>query len=350
MNIPQIRLLNQQLLQPLFLSPKELVTWMGAVQAQDFAMTKWAIGIRLKSATLQEVEKALQQGEIVRTHVMRPTWHLVAAEDLRWMLQLSAQRIKAACDSYAKGHGLDIPEERYSRSNRLLETILAGKKRLTRQEITEHFCREGLEADNHCMTRFLSRAEQEGIVCGGESKGGKHSYMLLEECLPPVPPITKDEALARLARNYFRSHAPATLQDFVWWSGLPVTEAKQAIYLLHTELTAEQWNGQTWYLHVSCRTKGSLRGNVHLLPPYDEYLLGYKDRTDVLPLEHYPRAFTRNGLFYPVLLHEGKIVGNWDRTAKKGNKAPVHTLFLEDVSIDDEALCRAKQKYMEFRG
>lgn len=349
MNIPQLRLLNQQLLQPLFHSPRELVSWMGAVQAQDFAMMKWAVGIRLKSATLRTVEKALQQGEIVRTHVMRPTWHLVAAEDLRWMLQLSARRIKAANDSYAKGAGLDMPEALFSRSNRLLETILAGKKKLTRQELAEYFRREGVEADNHYMTRFLFRAEQEGIVCGGESKAGKHAYMLLEECVPPVPALTKDEALARLARNYFRSHAPATLQDFLWWSGLSVSEAKQAVYLLSHELTEEQWNGQTWYLHASCRTRGSLRGNVHLLPPYDEYLLGYKDRTDVLPLEHSPRAFSRNGLFYPVLLHEGQIVGNWDRTAKKGGAAPTHTLFLEDVCIDSEALLRAKQKYMQFR-
>lgn len=350
MNIPQLRLLNQQLLQPLFHSPRELVSWMGAVQAQDFAMMKWAVGIRLQSATLRTVEKALQEGEIVRTHVMRPTWHLVAAEDLRWMLQLSARRIKAACDSYAKGRGLDISEADYSRSNRLLETILAGRKKLTRQEIAERFLQEGLEAGPHYMTRFLEHAEQEGIVCGGGSKAGKHAYMLLEECVPPVPALTKDEALARLARNYFRSHAPATLQDFLWWSGLPVSEAKQAVYLLSRELTEEQWNGQTWYLHASCRTRGSLRGNVHLLPPYDEYLLGYKDRTDVLPLEHYPRAFSRNGLFYPVLLHEGQIVGNWDRTAKKGGAAPTHSLFLEDVCIDDESLSRAKRKYMQFRG
>lgn len=141
-----------------------------------------------------------------------------------------------------------------------METILAGKKRLTRLEIAEHFRHSGLVADNYHMTRFMVRAEVEGIVCGGESKGGKHAYMLLEECVPPVPDITKDEALARLARNYFRSHTPATLQDFVWWSGLSVTEAKQGIYLIGSELTEEQWKGQTWYLHESGRTRGSIKG------------------------------------------------------------------------------------------
>ena len=310
MKIPNIRLQNQQLLNPLFCQPKELVSWLGAMQAQNYSMVKWAVGMRLKSATIQTVEEALRKGEILRTHVMRPTWHLVAAEDIRWMLKLSARRIKSANDSFAKGYDLEITDELYAKSYNLLEKILCGNKSLTKQEIAEHFCCSGIlvEADNHRMTRFMVRAEQEGIVCSGEDKGGKYTYALLEERVPPVPEITKDEALARLARSYFRSHAPAVLQDFIWWSGLPVSEAKQAIYLIESELTAEQWNGQTWYVHEACRTRGKVSGRLHLLPSYDEYLLGYKDRTDVLPKEHYPKAFTNNGLFYPVILHEGQVL------------------------------------------
>ena len=318
MDIPKLRLLNQQLANPLFHSPKELVSWMGAVQAQDYAMVKWAVGMRLASATVRTVEEALQRGEILRTHVMRPTWHLVAAEDIRWMLKLSARRIKAANEAYAKGRE-EISEELYSKSNHALETILAGKKRLTRLEIAEQFRHSGLAADNYHMTRFMVRAEVEGIVCGGESKGGKHAYMLLEECVPPVPDITKDEALARLARNYFRSHTPATLQDFVWWSGLSVTEAKQGIYLIGCELTEEQ----------------------RFLPPYDELLLGYKDRTDVLPSEHYSKAFTRNGLFFPVILYEGQIVGNWDRKIKRNGCSPGCSLFRQESRIDEALLDKA---------
>lgn len=319
MKIPNIRLQNQQLLNPLFCQPKELVSWLGAMQAQNYSMVKWAVGTRLKSATIQTVEEALRKGEILRTHVMRPTWYLVAAEDIRWMLKLSARRIKSANDSFAKGYDLEITDELYAKSYNLLEKILCGNKSLTKQEIAEHFCCSGIlvEADNHRMTRFMVRAEQEGIVCSGEDKGGKYTYALLEERVPPVPEITKDEALARLARSYFRSHAPAVLQDFIWWSGLPVSEAKQAIYLIESELTAEQWNGQTWYVHEACRTRGKVSGRLHLLPSYDEYLLGYKDRTDVLPKEHYPKAFTNNGLFYPVILHEGQVIGNWSKSAKK---------------------------------
>lgn len=350
MKIPNIRLQNQQLLNSLFRKPKELVSWMGAMQAQNYPMVKWAVGMRLKSATIQTVEKALRDGEILRTHVMRPTWHLVAAEDIRWMLKLSAQRIKSANDSFAKGWDLEITDELYMKSYNLLEQILAGNKSLTKQEITGHFCRSGIlaEPDNNRMTRFMARAEQEGIICSGEDKGGKCTYALLEERVPPMPEITKDEALARLARSYFRSHAPAVLQDFIWWSGLPISDARQAIYLIASELTEEQWQGETWYIHADSRTRGRVSNCLHLLPSYDEYLLGYKDRTDVLPKEHYPKAFTNNGLFFPIILHNGQVIGNWDRSArKKGIELP-HSWFISDVCVDEDMLNEAKQKYVKF--
>ena len=348
--ITHIRVASQQLEQPRFESPKELVSWMGAIQAQEYEMAKWAIGIRLRSSSLETVNEALYKGDILRTHVMRPTWHFVAAEDIRWMLMLSSERIKAAVMSYAKGHFGKIEKTLFTRYLDQIGKILEGYKSLTKQEIAEHFCCSGIlvEADNHRMTRFMVRAEQEGIVCSGEDKGGKYTYALLEERVPPVPEITKDEALARLARSYFRSHAPAVLQDFIWWSGLPVSEAKQAIYLIESELTAEQWNGQTWYVHEACRTRGKVSGRLHLLPSYDEYLLGYKDRTDVLPKEHYPKAFTNNGLFYPVILHEGQVMGNWSKSAKKGSASIECSWFRSNDCVDETVLNQEKDKYMRF--
>ena len=350
MNIPNIRLLNQQLLNPLFREPKELVSWMGAMQAQNYSMVKWAVGMRLKSATIQAVEKALHEGEILRTHVMRPTWHLVAAEDIRWMLKLSAQRIISANDSFAKGYDLDIPNELYTKAHDLLEKILCGKKSLTKQEIAEHFNRSGIVADNHRMTRFMARAEQEGIICSGEDRGSKCTYALLEERVPPMPELTKDESLARLARSYFRSHSPAVLQDFIWWSGLSVSDAKQAVYLIASELTTEQWKEQTWYIHDTCRTRGKLSGHIHLLPSYDEYLLGYKDRTDVLPLEHYSKAFTNNGLFFPIVLHNGQVIGNWDKSEKKKSVDLKYSWFRQVADMDEETLERERQKFARFLG
>ena len=348
MKIPNIRLLNQQLLSPLFTQPKELVSWMGAMQAQNYSMVKWAVGMRLKSATIQTVEKALREGEILRTHVMRPTWHLVAAEDIRWMLKLSAQRIISANDSFAKGYDLDIPNELYTKAHDLLEKILCGKKSLTKQEIAEHFNRSGIVADNRRMTRFMARAEQEGIICSGEDRGSKCTYALLEERVPPMPELTKDESLARLARSYFRSHSPAVLQDFIWWSGLSVSDAKQAVYLIASELITEQWKEQTWYIHDICRTRGKLSGHIHLLPSYDEYLLGYKDRTDVLPLEHYSKAFTNNGLFFPIVLHNGQVIGNWDKSVKKKSVDLKYSWFRQVADMNEETLERERQKFTRF--
>lgn len=321
---------------------------MGAMQAQNYSMVKWAVGMRLKSATIQAVEKALHEGEILRTHVMRPTWHLVAAEDIRWMLKLSAQRIISANDSFAKGYDLDIPNELYTKAHDLLEKILCGKKSMTKQEIAEHFNRSGIVADNHRMTRFMARAEQEGIICSGEDRGSKCTYALLEERVPPMPELTKDESLARLARSYFRSHSPAVLQDFIWWSGLPVSDAKQAVYLIASELTTEQWKEQTWYIHDTCRTRGKLSGHIHLLPSYDEYLLGYKDRTDVLPLEHYSKAFTNNGLFFPIVLHNGQVIGNWDKSVKKKSVDLKYSWFRQVADMNEETLERERQKFTRF--
>lgn len=348
MKIPDIRLLNQQLLNPTYRHPKELVSWMGAIQAQDNTMVKWAVGIRLKSGTMKAVEKALHDGEILRTHVMRPTWHLVAAEDIRWMLKLSEQRLKSIYNSYAKGGGLDISEALITKSNTLLEKILCGNKSLTKQEITEYFERSGIPADTHHINRFMSRAEVEGIICSGEFRGRQHTYALLEERVPPTPELAKDESLARLARSYFRSHSPAVLQDFIWWSGLSTSEAKQAIYLIESELAVEQWNDQTWYVHSDCRTRGKISDSLCLLPPWDEYLIAYKDRTDVLPKEYYLKAFTNNGLFFPVMAHRGQIIGNWSKTVKKGNVELDYTCFREDTAIDEELLHQAKLKYRLF--
>lgn len=346
MILDKTRLLNQQLVNPTFRKPKDLVAWMGAMQAQEYAMMKWAVGIRLKSATLQTVDKALERGEILRTHIMRPTWHLVVAEDIRWMLKLSAERIKSAFDSYAKGNGMEFSTSQITQSYDLLEKILSGNNSLTKQEISEELLRNNLCVNDHRVTYLLTRAEQDGIVCSGPDKAKKPTYALFEERVPAAKDITKDEALARLAQNYFRSHAPATLQDFVWWSGLTVNDAKQAIYLIETQLIKEQLNDQTFFIHESSRTRTRVTDSFLLLPSYDEYLISYKQRTHVLPLEHHPKAFSNNGLFYPVLLANGQVVGNWKKSVKRGQLC-IEPVFWEETSVVDPSLIAAAQHQYE---
>lgn len=344
--IENIRMLSQQLASPHFEHPKALVSWMGAIQAQDYPMSKWAVGARLQSGGLQTVDEALKRGGILRTHVLRPTWHLVAAEDIRWMLKLSVQRIKSAYVSSAKGHQLDISEKQYGQFNDLVVRLLEGNKSLTKQEIEAEVNQRGIKTVEPLIRRLLGNSEIEGVICSGVDKGGKPTYALLDERVPQVTEIQGEEALARLASRYFRSHSPARLADFAWWSGLSLTGAKQAIGLIKSELITDSDN---FFVHESYKEVTVLQSDIlHLLPSFDEYLISYKDRTAVLDLEHHPKAFNRFGTFYPVILYNGKIVGNWKKTVRKG-QVEIETVFFDPKHhISRELIEKAKNRYKNF--
>lgn len=335
-----IRLLSHQLIKPTFKTPKELVSWMGAIQAQEYNMAKWAIGVRLKSSKLHMIDEALRKGEIIRTHIMRPTWHFVAAEDIRWMLKLTGQRIKAANESFGRSMGVD--DKLYPHCNDLIAKMLEGNNNLTREEISTELEKAGITVDAGQVRRFLTRAESDAIICSGPDKGRQPTYALLDERVPPTGDLTKEEALATLAHRYFQSHSPATMNDFVWWSGLNMTEARQAVSLIETELIKEQ----NFFIHESYKDKKASKEVLHLLPSFDEYLISYKDRTAVLHPDHHHRAFNRWGIFYPVILYNGKIIGNW----KKGKKNIDCTFFEQAECISQELLEDAQNRFKSFLG
>lgn len=343
--LTDIRLQCQQLTNPQFDTPKELVAWMGAVQAQNYPMVKWAIGIRLKSGSLSAVEEALRKGELIRTHVMRPTWHIVAAEDLRWMLKLSYQRVKAATESWCKQLG--IKEEEYLNCNRHIEKILEGKS-LTREEIGLELTKLGYTIDQTRLNPYMLRAETEGIICSGIDKDKKPTYALLEERVPAIPELSKEEALAKLANYYFRSHSPASLQDFTWWSGLTITEAKQAIKSIKSELHEEKYDTFELYVHESCNSAPLANNQLHLLPSYDEYLISYKERATVMDPIHHPKAFNNWGIFYPVILYNGRVVGNWKKSTSKGGIKIETTFFERHPKIAKTAINHAVEKLEAF--
>lgn len=344
--IENIRMHSQQLASPDFKCPKALVAWMGAIQAQDYPMSKWAVGSRLQLGCLQTIDEALKRGEILRTHVLRPTWHLVAAEDIRWMLKLSARRIKSAYVSSAKVHRLDITEKQYGQFNDLILRILEGNKSLTKQEIETQINQRGIKTVEPLIRRLIGNSEIEGVICSGVDKDNKPTYALLDERVPQVADIHKEEALARLAGRYFQSHSPASLADFAWWSGLSLTEAKQAIGLIKSELITGSDN---LFVHESCKEVIPLQNDIlHLLSSFDEYLISYKDRTPVLDLEYHPKAFNRFGTFYPVILHKGKVIGNWSKTVKKGRIVIETTFFDPKYRISRELIEKAENRYKNF--
>ncbi len=345
--IAEIRMAGHQLAEPQFDNPADLVGWMGAVQAQDYDMAKWAVGVRLKRAALSRVNEALTTGEIVRTHVMRPTWHFVAGKDVRWMRKLTGMRIRKAVDSWVKSRGLDISEAQYTRCNDLLGKMLSGRRCLTREEIETEMGQAGVPVADERVRRYILRAEVEGIVCSGADREGKPTYALLDEQVAPVPGLVKEESLAKLAECYFRSHSPATLADFVWWSGLTVKEAKEAVGLISGQLQRECFDSREFLIYLFAHEAGK-KPVVHFLPPYDEYLISYKERTTVIAAEHCPKAFNRWGIFYPVLLSQGWIVGNWKKTFRQSEVLLSVSVFNSSCIISEDALRKAERRFRDF--
>ena len=344
--ITNIRILSQQLSTSQFDEPKDLVKWMGAIQAQEYNMAKWAIGVRLKSGSLQQVEESLERGEIIRTHIMRPTWHFVPAEDLRWMIQLSGQRIKNAYDSYAKRFG--IPESAHTKCSKLFEIMLRDNNHMTKLEIGEELNRAGVLDHPNTAHYFINRAEALGLVCSGKDKNKKITYALLDERIPTGKELHKDEALAELARRYFRSHSPASLQDFLWWSGLTISETRQAINLISDELNKDRFASQELFIHQSWVENKECDHVLHLLPSFDEYLISYKDRSAALDPKHYPKAFNNFGTFYPVILYNGRIIGNWEKVTKKGVITIETTFFEKKTKVEKKQLKEAESKYLNY--
>jgi hypothetical protein len=338
-----IRLASHQLSGSRLQTPEAVVAWLGAVQAQDYSMAKWAVGVRLPDSTETVVEDAFNQGKILRTHILRPTWHLVAPGTIRWMLSLTAERIKASARS--RDRDLEITEALYSQSNRLICKALEGNKHLTREAIGKELEKVKITVNSARLVHFLMRAEVEGLVCSGALQGKTHTYALMDERVAPDPVLHKEEALAKLAQIYFQSHSPATVPDFSWWSGLSLTDARQGLEAIKSGLTAEAINGQTYWINPEFRQATGNENTCRLLPAFDEYVVSYKDRTAILCSENHSRAISSNGIFRPVIVVNGQVIGLWKKSPNKKN--PVLLDFFEQP---DDTTRRLVEKTIERFG
>ncbi len=327
-SIATSRLHNQQLEKTKFKTPNEVVSWMGAMQAQDFYMAKWAIGIRLPNSTEKIIETAIDQGEIIRTHLLRPTWHFVSRDDIYWMLELSSPQIKSLMKSNNKM--LELTDSVFTKSNKIIEKSLAGNKHLTREELVAELTRAKIPTNITRSSNLLMRAELDKIICSGRTKNKKQTYTLLGEWVPKMKSLNKEEALAKLAERYFTSHGPATLQDFTWWSGLLTADAKHALEMVKPTFISETISSKTFWMTNSFSNSIPKpdKKSVYLLPAYDEYLISYKDRSASLPLEHHKKSISINGIFKPTIVLNGEVKGLWKRTFKK-EKVIVETEFFK---------------------
>lgn len=308
------RMLNQQIVNSSITTPKELINHMGAMQAQEFNQAKWGVGLRLTDFTEKQVEEAFNRGEILRTHLMRPTWHFVSPEDIYWLVGLSAKQIKSAMK--ARNRQLELTEEDFKASQEVMIKALEGNRYLTRDELSAFLNAAGISTKEQRLPHILMEAEIDRVICSGPLKGKKQTYALLEERVPNKIELTTDEALALLARKYFTSHGPATLADFTWWSGLPVSLARKAVALNDKYLLSKTINDGTYWFSEN-HTITPLPDSAFLLPAFDEYLVSYKNREAAISADHHAKAVSNNGIFWPILVVNGKISGLWKKTVKK---------------------------------
>lgn len=311
MNPIGIRLLNQQLVAPQFCDPTEVVGHMGAMQAQEYRMMRWAVAMRTRKPSHQAFKEAFDNGQIIRLHLMRGTWQLVTAEDYWHFLDLCAPKSITVIKGWMRSNKITIPEEEELRVRRILEEAAADKGSATKDDFTLALAEKDIRMDDHRLSYHIRMAELSGTLCSGELLPQKATYALAADKVKKPCAIDKDEALMRFTRKYFQSRQPATLEDFVWWSGLNISDCRKGIALLGDSIRKETWQGRDFYLTDACRTRGFKKGTTLLIPPYDEYLIGYKSRDIVLPAEHRHRAHNNSGIFQPVIACDGIICGNW---------------------------------------
>ncbi|GAA0528044.1 winged helix DNA-binding domain-containing protein [Chitinophaga japonensis] len=345
--IANIRLLSQRVTGPSCKNAREAVSWMGAMQAQDFAMCRWAAGARTSGATDRKITAALNKGDILRTHLLRPTWHLVAAADIHWLLALTAPRILAA--SKTRHRQLELTEALFQKSNKIIANMLAGGQHLPRETIMAELKKAKIAVDENRSSHLLFRAELDGILCSGAVKNGRQTYALLAERAPAPGAFNRDEALAMLAGRYFCSRGPATLQDFATWSYLSLTDARHGLEMARPGLTSATVDGDVYWFSRALALPDTYPPSVHLLPAFDEYIIGYRNRAAVLPAAQ-QRVITNNGIFRPVVVINGQVAGLWKRALKDDKVMVTVELFAPGSRAPKKAIARAADRLGAFLG
>ena len=341
------RLQNQQIVRPKFKRAAEIVSWLGAVQAQDFPGAKWSVGLRLPGATDTAIEQALADRSVIRTWPMRGTLHFVAAADVRWMLALLTPRIIARSAGRLKE--LELDDKVFARCGKLLIRALQGGKQLSRPALLAMFEAARISTTGQRGYHILWRLAQEGLICFGAREGKHQTFVLLDEWVPARATFEREKVLAELAARYFTGHGPATLQDFIWWSGLKTVDAKTALDLVTSRLVREEVDGKIYWMPPDQPALDSARRAVHLLPGFDEFMLGYTDRSASLDLQYSGRICPHsNGSFSPVIVIGGRVVGVWKRTLKKDAVLIEATPFKSFNQTQKKAIAAAAKLYGQF--
>jgi hypothetical protein len=320
------RLANQGLVGGSFATPVEVLGQFAAMQAQDYYGAQWALGVRC-GATADGLERLFNDGSILRTHLCRPTWHFVLPADIRWMLLLTGQRVHQANGSMYRKLGLE-PRLR-NRATDIMAKALAGGKHLDRDALMALLHQARISTDGFRSAYFMMHAELEGVVCSGPRTGKRFTYALLDERAPKAKTLDRGKALAELTRRYFTSRGPASLNDFCLWSGLSMSDAKAGIAMAGKAFTRAEVNGRDNWYTADLEPVKVKANTVHLLPNYDEYGIGYKDRSAFYDAELAKRADERaHPVFRNLILVNGHVAGTWDRNITSG-RVGIKTAFFK---------------------
>jgi winged helix DNA-binding protein len=348
-SLTQRRLLSQRLVAPRFKAPADVVSWLAAVQAQDYAGAKWALGTRMPGSTDADVEAAFASGAILRTHILRPTWHFITPADIRWLLALTAPRVHAANARIYRKYGLDTTI--FRRSNALLERALQGRRYLTRDELRMIFERRRIPTDEIRMAFLLMWAELEGLICSGPRRGKQFTYALLDERVPATKALGRDAALAELARRFFTSRGPATIHDFAKWAGLTLADGRRGVDAAGRALVAETVEGTRYWLAPSSRRiPRNATPTAHLISIFDEYVSGYRDRSAIMSAARASRLYRLGPAGTSIVVVNGMVVGRWTRTFARDAVSIRIQLFDKLKRAERRALESATERFGAFVG
>ena len=311
MNPIAIRLLNQQLICPQFNNPEDVVSYMCAMQAQEYRMMRWAVEMRTRKPSAKAFKEAFDSGKIIRLHLMRGTWQLISADNYWPLLELCAPKAIAVTKGWMSSNKISIPDDELMRVRDILAQIAADKKSVTKEDFVDALAKKDIRMDEHRLSYHIRMAEMSGIICSGDLLPMKATYALTADKVKPYVKMDRDNALLLFTRKYFQSRQPATLEDFAWWSGLNISDCRKGIALLGNTIHIEKWSGRDFYLTDDCRTRGFHKDKYLLISPYDEYLISYKSRDIVLPAEYKHKAHNNNGIFQSIIAKDGRICGNW---------------------------------------
>jgi hypothetical protein len=338
------RLRNQRLSAAGVRQPEDVVAWFGAVQAQEFEPALWGLGLRMRSSGAAAVFEAFNEGRLLRTHAMRPTWHFVTPADIRWIQTLTAPQVKRMMATYNRA--LELDSAVFTKASNVIAKALRDGQHLTRTELGERLADAGIQAKGPRLAHIMMNAELDCLVCSGPKVGKQSTYALLDHRAPGGRTLPHDEALATLVGRFFQSHGPATVRDCVWWSGLKTADVKRGLDMIKAR--REVVNDVEYWTTGQLSRSPARDHAAHLLPIYDEYVVAYRDR---IAVPHGPPKVKRVRpavVFQHALIIGGQIAGTWRITKRVSGPVVTPTPIRRLNAAERECVADAVSRHQTF--